>query len=66
MTFTPLGFNPHSEQVCFVATVKGASGQDTFTYSGGILAFIPATKRVATSFPDGKVADGKKKMKFDL
>lgn len=61
VTFTPLGFNPHTEQVCFVATVKGANGQDTFNYSGGILAFIPQTKLV----PGAKYGE-KVEVKFDL
>lgn len=61
VSFTPLGFNPHTEQVCFVATVQGANGQETFNYSGGILAFIPQTKLI----PGVKYGE-KVEVKFDL
>ncbi len=62
VTFTPTGFNPHTEKVTFVATVHGANGQANFDYSGGILAFIPRTRKFKQLAPPFAECEGP----FDL
>ena len=58
VSFTAVGFNPLTEKVQFIATVTGAKGTARFDYSGGILAFIPATRGSASG--DGK------EVRFDM